>query len=384
MIEAHGKNLVNRTCTPQEREERLKAACQMPVLDLTSSEVSDIYMIGTGAYSPLKGFMDSADYQGVVEGMCLKNGVLWPIPVTLAVTEEEANNIKPEDEIALRDPASGELVATITVSDLYRYDKEKEALATFGTLDTAHPGVKKLFEQKAFYVGGEICQLADDTKAFPFPEYAGPAKVRQEIAERGWKTVAAFQTRNPIHRSHEYLTKIAMEVCDGVLIHPVVGKLKEGDIPADVRLACYRALLQDYYPAERTLLRVYPMEMRYAGPKEALLHAIVRQNFGCTHIIIGRDHAGVGKYYGPFDAQNIFDNLSESDLLIKPLKFDWTFWCKRCGGMASTKTCPHSAEDHVAISGTKLRTMLAEGKRIPEEFTRPEVAEILAAYYLQL
>lgn len=384
MIEAHGKNLVNRTCTPQEREERLKAACQMPVLDLTSSEVSDVYMIGTGAYSPLKGFMDSADYQGVVEGMRLANGVLWPIPITLAVAEEEANNIKPGDEIALRDPASGYLVATIRVSDLYRYDKEKEALATFGTLDTAHPGVKKLVDQKAYYVGGEICQLADDTKAFPFPEYAGPAKVRQEIAEKDWKTVAAFQTRNPIHRSHEYLTKIAMEVCDGVLIHPVVGKLKEGDIPADVRLACYRALLQDYYPAERTLLRVYPMEMRYAGPKEALLHAIVRQNFGCTHIIIGRDHAGVGRYYGPFDAQNIFDNLSESDLLIKPLKFDWTFWCKRCGGMASTKTCPHSAEDHVAISGTKLRTMLAEGKRIPEEFTRPEVAEILAAYYLQL
>jgi sulfate adenylyltransferase len=338
-------------------------------------------MLAMGAFSPLDGFMTQEDYLGVVRDMETKDGVLWPIPITLSISGEESQGLKEGQEIALADGESGEIMGTMTVQEKFTYDKQEEALQVFGTDDVAHPGVERLHTQGDVYLGGPVQVFGEGKYPEEFPEFARPAETRKIFEERGWSTVAAFQTRNPMHRSHEYLTKIAMEVSDGVFIHPIVGKLKPGDIPAEIRMKCYRVMLENYFLKDRVVLKVYPMEMRYGGPKEAVLHAIIRQNFGCSHMIIGRDHAGVGKYYGAFDAQHIFDELKPGALHIEPLKLDWTFWCYKCGGMASLKTCPHEREDRCLISGTELRRMLASGEKPPAEFSRPEVLDILIDYY---
>ncbi len=350
---------------------------------LSSKEVSDLIMLGIGAFSPLEGFMTRVDYESVLNEMRLSTGMLWPIPVTVAVPGGIAEEIVEGQRVALVD-AQKKVMAVMTVQDKFSYDKEKEAHNVFGTMDKRHPGVQKIYDQGELYIGGPVDVLSEGEYPHLYPEFARPAETRKLFKEKGWNTVAAFQTRNPMHRSHEYLTKIAMEVCDGLFIHPIVGKLKTGDIPAETRMKCYKALLDNYYRQDRVVLKVCPLEMRYGGPKEAILHAIIRQNFGCSHMIVGRDHAGVGDYYDPFDAQAIFDKLEPADLHLKPLKLDWTFWCYKCNGIASMKTCPHSQKERLMISGTDLRKMLSEGKRPPKEFSRPEVIDILMQYYRKI
>ena len=364
-----------------EREEAIRQVRELPKVRLNSREASDLIMLAMGAFSPLKGFMYEADYHSVIERMRLGNGLLWPIPVTLSTTKEEADKIKEGGRIALLNSDGGEIIASMLVEEKYVYDKSVEARQVFGTDDDRHPGVNKIYEQGDVYLGGRMKVFSEGDYPGRFPEFARPEETRAIFAEKGWATIAAFQTRNPMHRSHEYLTKIALEVCDGLLIHPIVGRLKAGDIPAEVRMKCYETLIENYYPRDRVVLKVYPMEMRYAGPREAILHAIIRQNFGCSHLIVGRDHAGVGDYYGPFDAQRIFDELNPGDLHIRPLKLDVTFWCNKCNSMASPKTCPHPDDDHLLVSGTKLREMLVSGERPPEEFSRKEVIDILTKYY---
>jgi sulfate adenylyltransferase len=381
LVSPHGGTLQPLLLQGKELAEERRRAQSLPKVPLNSKETSDLVMLAMGAFSPLDGFMGRQDYQGSVEQMKLAGGVLWPIPVTLSVTKEQGDGIRVGQDVALVDEDSGETMAVMSVEEKYPYDRAKEAREVFGTEDPAHPGVQRIFSQGELYVGGPVRALSEGRYPEIFPEFARPAETRKIFAERGWSTVAAFQTRNPIHRSHEYLIRIAMEVSDGVFIHPIVGALKPGDIPADVRMKCYQALIDRYLPAERVVLKVYPMEMRYGGPREAVLHAIIRQNFGCSHLIIGRDHAGVGKYYGPFEAQEIFDRLEPGALAIRPLKLDWTFWCYKCEGMASMKSCPHGKEDRLLISGTELRGMLSEGRRPPEQFSRPEVLEILIDYY---
>jgi len=281
-------------------------------------------------------------------------------------------------------PYKGEIAGQLLVEDIFNYNSELEASISFGTNDSSHPGVKKLECPGKYHIGGKVRVFTEGGYPETFPEYARPSEVRDIFVSRKWKTVVAFQTRNPIHRSHEYLTKIVLETADGIFIHPIVGKLKEGDIPAEIRMRCYKVLIENYYPKDKVLLKVYPMEMRYAGPKEAILHAIIRQNYGCSHIVIGRDHAGVGDFYGPFEAQEIFDSLSDDDLFIKPVKMGWTFYCEKCKGMASFKTCPHPDRDHKMISGTKLRELLSKGQYPPEYITRKEVSDILIDYYRSL
>ena len=381
LVPPHGGRLLPLLVHDSELEESLKEAETLPKVMLDSREVSDLIMLAMGAFSPLDGFIGKADYEGVVADMHLKNGTLWPIPITLAVSKEEAQKIKEGQKIALLNSDNDEIMASMLVEEKYTYDKHREALQVFGTDDEQHPGVKKIYEQGEVYLGGPVNVFSEGDYPERFAEFARPAETRAIFAEKGWTTIAAFQTRNPLHRSHEYLTKVALEVCDGLLIHPIVGKLKAGDIPAEVRMECYKVLLDNYYPKDRAILKVYPMEMRYGGPREAILHAIIRQNFGCSHLIVGRDHAGVGSYYGPFDAQKIFDELNPGDLHIQPLKLDPTFWCNKCGSMASPKTCPHGKEDHLSISGTKLREMLTKGERPTEQFSRKEVVDILVKYY---
>lgn len=381
LIQPHGGVLKPLLAAGDYRTELLKLSHSLVQIKLGSKEFSDLIMLATGAFSPLDGFMREGDYRRVLAEMQLQNGTLWPIPVCLPVSKAEAAPLQANQKVALTDEESGAVVGIMTVEEKYTYDKEAEASAVFGTKDPEHPGVKKLFAQGEVYLGGAVTALSEGAYPQQYAEFARPAETRAGFAEKGWKTIAAFQTRNPIHRSHEYLTKVALEICDGIFIHPIVGKLKDGDIPAEVRMQCYRALLEQYYPQDRVLLKVYPMEMRYAGPKEAVLHAIIRQNFGCTHLIVGRDHAGVGDHYGPFEAQNIFDQLPAGSLKIQPLKIDWTFWCHKCAAMASFKTCPHGNEDHLMIGGTKLREMLTRGEKPPEQFSRPEVLDILLEYY---
>jgi sulfate adenylyltransferase len=301
--------------------------------------------------------------------------------VTVAVSKEVADSIKLGQQIAMVDSECNEVMAGMVVEDKFTYNKKAEAVGVFGTEDQAHPAVKKIYDQGEVYLGGPVQAYGEGEYPEKYPEFARPAETRAIFEEKGWKTIVAFQTRNPIHRSHEYLTKIAMEMCDGLFIHPIVGKLKSGDIPADIRMKCYKVMLDNYYPKEHVVLKVYPMEMRYGGPKEAILHAIIRQNFGCSHMIVGRDHAGVGNYYGPFEAQETFERLDPADLHIKPIKLDWSFWCYKCGATVSAKTCPHPGEDRLMISGTDLRAMLAKGQRPPDEFGRPEVIDILIDYY---
>jgi sulfate adenylyltransferase len=381
IVPPHGGKLNPRLLAGEERQEAYREAQTLPQVRLNSKEVSDLIMLAMGAFSPLDGFMARDDYRGVVRNMQMEDGALWPIPITLSISGEASRGLKEGQKAALVDDESGEIMGLMTIQDKYAYDKAEEALEVFRTNDDAHPGVKRLYTQGDVYLGGPVKALSEGKYPEEFPEFGRPAETRQIFQERGWSIVAAFQTRNPIHRSHEYLTKIALEVSDGVFIHPIVGKLKPGDIPAEVRMKCYRVMLDNYYPQDRVVLKVYPMEMRYGGPKEAILHAIIRQNFGCSHMIIGRDHAGVGKYYGPFDAQHIFDELDPNALHIQPLKLDWTFWCYKCGEMASLKTCPHEAADRCLISGTELRRMLSEGEMPPVEFSRPEVLDILGDYY---
>ena len=381
LVPPHGGKLSTRFVTGEERDEALSAARSLVQVKLSSREVSDLIMIAMGAFSPLEGFLAKEDYESIVGNMCLKSGLLWPIPINLAVSKEEADKIKYGQSIALVNDENNEPMASLIVEDKYSYDRHTEALQVFRTDDDKHPGVRGILEQGEVYLGGPVKVFSEGSYPERFPEFARPTETRAIFAERGWTTIAAFQTRNPLHRSHEYLTKIALEICDGLLIHPIVGKLKTGDIPAEVRMECYKTLLDNYYPKDRVVLKVYPMEMRYGGPREAILHAIIRQNFGCSHLIIGRDHAGVGSYYGPFDAQRIFDELSPGDLHIQPLKLDPTFWCRKCNSMASPKTCPHADENHLLISGTKLREMLIRGERPPEQFSRKEVTDILVEYY---
>jgi len=381
LVPPHGGVLLPLIVNGDEREKALSEARALPQIVLNSRELSDLIMLAMGAFSPLKGFMGQKDYQRVVKEMRLRSGLLWPIPITLPVSKEEADRIKEGDIVALVNSSDAEVMASMLIEEKYSYDKRAEAIGVFGSDDPNHPGIKSLYEQGEVYLGGQVKVFGEGDYPQKFPEFARPSETRALFAEKGWKTIVAFQTRNPMHRSHEYLTKIALEVCDGLLIHPIVGRLKTGDIPAEVRMECYRVLVDKYYPKGRVVLRVYPMEMRYAGPREAILHAIIRQNFGCSHLIVGRDHAGVGSYYGPFDAQRIFDQLRPGDLQIQPLKLDWAFWCNKCGSMASPKTCPHNGEDHLIISGTKLREMLAKGERPPEQFSRKEVIDILVEYY---
>jgi sulfate adenylyltransferase len=385
IVSPHGGRLMPLLIAEAERAAEMEKARRLPAVRMTSRETSDLIMLGTGAFSPLRGFMCRDDYLGVVRDMHLKDGLLWPIPITLSAKTDGGAEVKPGQEVALVDDDSGELMGCMRIEDRFAYDKKEEAKRVFLTEDEKHPGVAKVYAQADALIGGSVRVFSELDYPRRFPGYyARPAETRKLFEERGWKTVAAFQTRNPIHRSHEYCTKIALEICDGLLIHPLVGKLKDDDIPADVRMKCYEVLLRKYYPADRVVCKVYPMEMRYGGPKEALLHAIFRQNYGCSHLIVGRDHAGVGNYYGPFDAQGIFDQIGPDELEIQPLKIDWTFWCNACEGMASTKTCPHGKESRVLISGTQLRAMLAEGREPPQEFTRREVADILMEYYRKM
>jgi len=368
LIPPHGGYLVD--CTG-ERPDNVESLEQIP---LTSRELSDLDMLASGALSPLEGFMGRDDYERVLEDMRLAKGLPWALPVCLAVDHEPQG-----DEVTLTDEA-GTPYATLEVDEVFEYDKEREARNAFRTTDDAHPGVARLYAQKPLYLAGKVTVFRRFAPAFP--ELAlDPADTRTAFAERGWKRVVGFQTRNPIHRAHEYLTKGALETVDGLLIHPLVGDTKSDDVPAKTRVECYRILLDNYYPQDRVVLSAFPAAMRYAGPREAIWHAICRKNYGCSHFIVGRDHAGVGDYYGTYDAQLIFDEFEPHELNIEPMFFEHAFWCRKCGQMATPKTCPHGGDDHVFLSGTKVRELLANGKLPPVEFSRPEVAEVLIEAY---
>ncbi len=368
LIRPHGGELVDRTGPRPDDLDRLEQ------LALTSRELSDLDMLASGALSPLEGFMGREDYEKVVEEMRLSNGLAWALPVCLAVDDAPGG-----DRVALAD-GEGRVLALLEVDDVYQYDKEREAERCFRTTDEAHPGVARLFAQKSRYLAGRVTVF--ERLEPSFPELAmDPAETRAAFAERGWKRVVGFQTRNPIHRAHEYLTKGALETVDGLLIHPLVGETKSDDVPVATRVECYRVLLEGYYPQDRVVLSAFPAAMRYAGPREAIWHAICRKNYGCSHFIVGRDHAGVGDYYGTYDAQLIFDEFEPHELDIEPMFFEHAFYCRRCGQMATPKTCPHGGDDHVFLSGTKVRDLLAAGELPPVEFSRPEVAEVLIRAY---
>ncbi|MET0153630.1 MAG: sulfate adenylyltransferase [Candidatus Binatia bacterium] len=375
-IAPHGGTLVQRFADAEVRRSWLARIASLPQITLTRREISDLEMIAIGTFSPLEGFMGEADYESVVTRMRLADGLPWTIPVTLAVSASEERRYKPGSEVALVEDG-GTPLAILHIAEKYRPDKRREAAEVYRTTEEAHPGVKAVYDQGEFYLGGKVTVL-DRPSEIEFQSHRlDPLQTRALFAEKGWRRIVAFQTRNPIHRAHEYLQKCALESCDGLLVHPLVGETKGDDIPAVVRMECYKALLQDYYPADRVVLSVLPANMRYAGPREAIFHALMRKNYGCTHFIVGRDHAGVGDYYGTYDAHRIFDHFSTEEIGITPLFYEHTFWCQRCEGMASTKTCPHPKEHHIALSGTKVREMLSRGERPPMEFSRAEVADIL-------
>ena len=368
LIKPHGGELVNRV------GERPSEADSFEKVSLTSRELSDLEMLSSGALSPLEGFMGRDDYESVVESMRLADGLPWALPVCLAVDDA------PKDDMVELVDELGNPYATLEVEEVFAYDKEREAEQCFRTTDDAHPGVARLYAQRPKYLAGRVTVFA--RPAPPFPELAlDPADTRAMFSTRGWKRVVGFQTRNPIHRAHEYLTKGALETVDGLLIHPLVGDTKSDDVPAATRVECYRVLLENYYPRDRVVLSAFPAAMRYAGPREAIWHAICRKNYGCSHFIVGRDHAGVGDYYGTYDAQLIFDEFESHELDIEPMFFEHAFWCRACGQMATPKTCPHGGDDHVFLSGTKVRELLELGALPPAEFSRPEVAEVLIEAY---
>ena len=368
-----------------ELQRERQRALTLPRLPVSSRERGDIVMLGIGGFTPLEGFMSKADWQGVCDDMHTASGLFWPIPITLSAQPAAAEPVAIGQEVALVDPDNGEALATMRVTEKYRIDKAHECASVFRTTDPAHPGVKMVLEQPEVNLAGPIKVLSQGG----FPEKYGelfmtPAQTRALFTSLGWSRIAAFQTRNPMHRSHEYLAKVAIEVCDGVLVHSLLGALKPGDIPADVRTRAIAELAKNYFVPSTIVQAGYPLDMRYAGPREALLHAVFRQNYGCSHLIVGRDHAGVGSYYGPFDAHRIFDEIPEGALQTQALKLDLTFWCHKCRGMASGRTCPHGDGDRLQVSGTQFRKSLSEGDEVPPEFSRPEVVEILRAYYAEL
>jgi sulfate adenylyltransferase len=374
-IAPHGGELVDRRAPGEQRGELLKRAEGLKKIWLGPRVLSDLEMISTGVFSPLTGFMGREDYQGVVETMHLKNGLVWSLPVTLSVSEGQAP--AEGEEVALAD-GNGRVVATMTVENRYSYDKEHEAREVFKTNDEAHPGVAALYRQEGVLLGGEITLLVDDPNPRPFPNhYYEPSELRRVFAEKGWKKVVGFQTRNPVHRSHEYIQKSALEIVDGLLLNPLVGETKSDDFPADVRMRSYEVILERYYPKDRTMLGVFPAAMRFGGPREAIFHALCRKNYGCTHFIVGRQHAQVGNYYGDYDAHYIFDEFKPGEIGTTPLFYEHAFFCRECFGMATAKTCPHGAESHVFVSGTKVRELVRNGEYPPPEFSRPEVIEVL-------
>ena len=384
LVPPHGpaQALQPRLVPAGERARERARAAGLPALPMTSRESSDLIMLGIGAFTPLAGFMGADDWRLVCDEMRLGDGTFWPIPITLSAQAAAADRLADGQEVALVDGESNELMGTMRVEERYAIDRRHECQTVFRTTDPAHPGVAKVLAQGPVNLAGPVRVLSEGAFPAEYPDlYLRPAQTRQLFQDRGWRTVAAFQTRNPMHRAHEYLAKIAIEVCDGVLVHQLLGRLKEGDIPAPVRVRAIDALVSRYFVAGTCVQAGYPMEMRYAGPREALLHAVFRQNYGCSHLIVGRDHAGVGSYYGPFDAQRIFQELPPGSLELVPLPIDLTFHCRACDGMASTRTCPHDASSRLVISGTDLRRMLARGEAVPDHFSRPEVLAVLAEHY---
>ncbi len=376
LIPPHGGTLINLVVEDARRAELEQQSAQMPRIRLPEREQCDLELMAVGAYSPLTGFMNEADFRSVCERMRLADGTVWSMPVTCSVPRETAGRIEIGQPVALTDDTD-RLLAVMTVQEKYEHDKRLEAETAYGTTDEAHPGVAVVYGQGDVCLAGRLEVLTPRHEP-QFPHYRlTPAQTRAAFERHGWQTVVAFQTRNPIHRAHEYITKCALEICDGLLIHPLVGETKAGDIPAEVRMRCYEVLLDNYYNRDHVMLSVFPAAMRYAGPREAILHAIARKNYGCTHFIVGRDHAGVGDYYGTYDAQRIFDQFEPAEIGITPLKFEHAFWCKKSGAMASNKTTCSGPEDRVFLSGTKVREMLRAGQRPPVEFTRPEIADIL-------
>ena len=374
MIEPHGGNLINRIPDEKEQISLRKKAATYPSITLNPWSLSDLYLIATGAFSPLTGFMNQSDYMTVLTDMRLANGTIWSLPITLSVSKATSEKLSIGAFVCLKGE-DGNTYGLIEVEEMYEYSQKTEAQFVYGTTDAQHPGVQKTMEKDEINIAGPITLLKHPPTLRQ--NYKTPAELREAFHQLGWKSVVAFQTRNPIHRAHEYLQKTALETVDGLLIHPLVGETKDDDIPAPIRMKSYEVLLENYYPRERVILSVFPAAMRYAGPREAVFHSLVRKNFGCTHFIVGRDHAGVGDYYGTYDAQKVFDRFSKEELGIEILAFEHAFYCITCGSMATSKTCPHEANFHVHLSGTKVRAMLKNGQIPPKEFSRPEVIEVL-------
>ena len=386
LVDPHGgRDLRPLLLTGAALEAERRRAATLPRLTVSSREKGDIVMLGIGGFTPLEGFMTHADWQGVCDGMKTASGLFWPIPITLSADEAFVDTIRTGHEIALVDPDDGQPLATMLVTEKYAINKAHECATIFRTTDPAHPGVAMVMAQPEVNLAGPIKVLSTGGFAEAYPAlFMTPRETRALFESLGWTSIAAFQTRNPMHRSHEYLAKTAIEVCDGLLVHSLLGALKPGDIPAAVRTKAIAALAENYFVKKTVVQAGYPLDMRYAGPREALLHAVFRQNYGCSHLIVGRDHAGVGKYYGPFDAHHVFDHVPKGTLQIRPLKIDVTFWCYKCGGMASGRTCPHADADRLQVSGTQLRKSLSEGLDVPPEFSRPEVVAVLREYYAEI